>query len=503
MAKLINENTPELVKLVPVDVARRHNIFPVSKLGEVMTIAMSNTANLFAVDDLKLITKCQIQIVAAPQNEIRDAIEKFYGPPTSSFSDMVKTSEKEIEKEAASSTEDVLDTYELKRFGSASPIIKMVDLILLEAMRRRASDIHIEPQRDGLRVRFRIDGSLVDFYNVPKKNQNAVLARIKIMSALDITQARLPQDGRFKIRAEGREIDFRVSILPIRYGGKVVLRLLDKANLSFGLDKLGFPKESLELFKKAIKRNYGMILVTGPTGSGKSTTLYSVLMMLNTPEKNIVTIEDPVEYQIEGITQIQIHHEIDLTFANGLRSILRQAPDIVMVGEIRDTETADIAIKAALTGHLIFSTLHTNDASGALVRLVDMGVEPFMIASSVVMVAAQRLLRRICQDCKEPYEVGDVVLARLGIERKKGVVFYRGKGCDKCNMTGYMGRMGILEALMIDDAVKDMIISRVPSEEIKAYVVKNGMQTLREDALKKCLMGLTTIEEVLRVTSEE
>ncbi|MBM3251749.1 MAG: type II/IV secretion system protein, partial [Candidatus Omnitrophica bacterium] len=373
-----------------------------------------------------------------------------------------------------------------------------------EAVKQRASDIHLEPTENGLRIRYRVDGALHDAYNFPKKNQNAILTRLKIMSRLDITEWRLPQDGRFKARYANKEIDFRVSVLPTTFGQKIVLRLLDKANLSIGLDGLGFFPETTAQFKEAIAQPYGMILVTGPTGSGKSTTLYSIINQLNTPERNIITVEDPVEYELDGITQLQVIPEIGLTFSNGLRSILRQNPDVILVGEIRDSETADIAVKASLTGQLVFSTLHTNDAAGAITRLIDMGVEPFLVSSSLIMACAQRLCRRICPACKEPYEVPKNLLDKIGLKPEKGAVFYHGKGCKSCLNTGYKGRMGLLEVLMIDDQIREMVVKRATSDEIKNYALKNrGMVTLWDDAIKKFSLGLTTLEEVLRVTSEE
>jgi type IV pilus assembly protein PilB len=328
------------------------------------------------------------------------------------------------------------------------------------------------------------------------------------MSRLDITETRLPQDGRFRINFEGKEIDFRVSVLPISFGGKIVLRALDKSSLSVGMDKLGFLPGPLETFKKALERPFGMILVTGPTGSGKSTTLYSIVNQLNVPERNIITLEDPVEYEVDGLTQIQVKPEIGLTFANGLKSVLRQSPDVIMVGEIRDFETADIAIKASLTGQLILSTLHTNDASGAITRLIDMGVEPFLVASSVVMTSAQRLLRKICPNCKEAADIPKNVLERAGLEpaelAKRGArIFYKGKGCPRCNNTGYYGRFGILETLMLDDQIRDMIVKKASSDEIRDYGLKHGLKTLRDNALENFANGVTTLEEVLRVTSED
>jgi len=399
--------------------------------------------------------------------------------------------------------EGVVDIQEATKQSKVAPIVKVVNLMVAEALESRASDIHVEPQEKNLRIRYRVDGALQEAFSLPKKDQNAIITRLKIMSGLDITEWRIPQDGRFRIRMREKEVDFRVSILPTNHGGKVVMRALDKSSLSIGLDKLGYLPQPLKLFEQAITKPYGMILVTGPTGSGKSTTLYSIITQLNTNEKNIVTIEDPVEYQVDGITQIQVNPSIEFTFSTGLRSILRQTPDIVLIGEIRDFETADIAIKASLTGQLLFSTLHTNDACGAITRLMDMGVEPFLVASSLVAVAAQRLCRKICENCKEPYEITPAVLKRLNIKTSKDATFYHGKGCSKCSNTGYHGRMGTLEVLLIDDAIRDLIIKGKSSDEIKEYAVANGMKTLRENAFKKALSGLTTIEEVLRITTEE
>ena len=498
-----------LADLIPEKMARQYSLVPVSKIGRVLTVAMADPLNLFAMDDLKMLTKYQIDPVIATENDVREAINNYYGAHAQDISKILEeipADDVEVEHEES---EEEIDVGEIAEESKSAPIVKIVSLILNEAMKRRASDIHIEPCEKILHIRYRIDGSLHDAFTLPKKNQNAVIARLKIMSKLDITEMRLPQDGRFKINFEGKEIDFRVSVLPITFGGKVVLRALDKSNLSTGIEKLGFLPGPMKTFKDALEKPYGMILVTGPTGSGKSTTLYSIITQLNTPERNIVTLEDPVEYELEGITQIPARPEIGLTFSSGLKSVLRQSPDIVMVGEIRDSETADIAIKASLTGQMILSTLHTNDSAGAITRLIDMGIEPFLVASSLILVSAQRLMRKICPNCKAPVEIPDTVLKRFGLKpddiAKKGVKnFYKGKGCAKCNNTGYFGRLGILEALLVDDKVRDMIMKKTSSDLIKDYAIKElRMMTLRDNAVENFLNGVTSFEEVLRVTSED
>lgn len=496
----------ELAQLIPERVARHYSLIPISKLGTILTVAVSDPLNIVAIDDLVTLTHYTIKLALATENDIKDAINKYYG--ASQSQEISKILEGEAPDDVEIVEEERIDVSEITAESQKAPIVKVVSLILNEALKRRASDIHIEPCEKSLKVRYRVDGLLHEAMTLPKKNQNAVLARLKIMSKLDITETRLPQDGRFLISFEGKQIDFRVSVLPVVFGGKIVLRVLDKANLSIGLDKLGFLPGPLATFTAALGRPYGMILVTGPTGSGKSTTLYSIINQINTGERNIITLEDPVEYELEGITQIHARPEIGLTFATGLKSILRQSPDVIMVGEIRDAETADISIKASLTGQLILSTLHTNDAAGAITRLVDMGVEPFLVASSLILTSAQRLMRRTCPHCKEEIDIPDNVLERAGIDREElkrrgQKAFYHGKGCQRCSNTGYYSRLGILEALIIDDTVREMIMKKASSDEIKAYAIKHGMKTLRDNALENFASGAVTLEEVLRVTSED
>jgi type IV pilus assembly protein PilB len=473
-----------------------------------LTVAMSDPLNVLAIDDIKALTGYDVIPVAATLHDITTAIDRFYHhkeehKKNESFDDLIK----EINDEDIEfvKTQEQVDIGDVIRSSSEAPIVKMIDALIAEALIKRASDIHIEPYEDRIRVRYRIDGALMEAASLPKKIQNAISARLKIMSNMDITQRLVPQDGRFKVKLDEKEVDFRVSVLPISFGEKVVMRALDKANLSIGLEALGFLPQAMEGFQYAVTRPYGMILVTGPTGSGKSTTLYSVLNKLNTPERNLITIEDPVEYQVAGITQVQVKPDIGLTFATGLRSILRQNPDILMVGEIRDFETGDIAIKAALTGALLLSTLHTNDAPGAVTRLIDMGIEPFLIASSVIAVAAQRLARKICPYCKEAYKIPQSVIDRLDLEIDASTVtVYRGKGCDKCGKSGYRGRFALLEVMIVNDGIREMIMKRASSDEIKRYARKElGMFTLRDTGITNFLKGTTTLEEVLRVTSKE
>lgn len=497
---------PAVVKLIPEQIARQYKVIALSRIGDTLTVAMSDPLNIFALDDLKNLTDCSIDIVLSPEDEIMKAISTQYRSKDEDIQQILdadSSGQPEPEKDDRESfgQDDIELTSALKE-SEKPPIVKLVDLMLAQALKKRASDIHVEPEEDVLRVRYRIDGVLHDILKIPKAKQNAVLARLKIISNLDITENRIPQDGRFKVKFEGKEVDFRVSSLPTTFGQKFVLRALDKSNLSVGLDKLGFSQAPDQVFKEAISKPFGMILVTGPTGSGKSTTLYSVLNQLNTPEKNIITIEDPVEYQLDGITQIQVRSDIGLDFATGLRSLLRQSPDIIMIGEIRDSETADIAIKASLTGQLLFSTLHTNDAITSITRIIDMGVEPFLVASSLIMLCAQRLCRRLCLKCRKPADIPADFLEKTGFKEK--AVFYAASGCKSCNNTGFYGRIAILEAILIDDAMREMIMKKKSIDEIKQYAIeKCGMRTLRDDAFLKVKEGLTTLDEALRITTEE
>ncbi len=499
----------EIIQLLPEKIARHYKVVPLSKIGNVLSVAMSDPLNIFAIDDLRAITGSDIDIVLASEKDIVKILEKFYsgGGATDDMANAIEEDGKGQGVEVIK-VDGMLELGTVLEESAKAPIVKIVDLAITEALKKRASDMHIEPAEKDLRIRYRIDGHLYEVFRLPKKNQNAILARIKIISGLDITEARLPQDGRFKVRMRDREIDFRVSALPTTFGQKFVLRTLDKAKLSIGLETMGISPEPLRLFLEAIKKPYGMLLITGPTGCGKSTTLYSILQRMNTPELNIITIEDPVEYQVEGITQIPVKPEIGLTFASGLRSVLRQSPDVIMVGEIRDSETADIAVKASLTGQLVLSTLHTNDAVGAITRLIDMGVEPFLVASSLIVTSAKRLCRKVCTHCREESHIPKETWKKLGIERvlKPGVkpAFYKAKGCRQCNNTGYFERIGIHEVLMIDDSLRDLIIKRSSSNQIKEFAMNHkGMMTLRDDAMLKVVEGVTTLEEAIQATAEE
>ncbi|MBA3065342.1 type IV-A pilus assembly ATPase PilB [bacterium] len=502
------EISESVIQTVPETIVRHQKLIPIALEGGELTIAMSDPANVFAVDDLKMMTGRNIKVVIASEAEIKNAIDKYYGAK-GSMADILK----EIDSPGGSDEDVELvkdedagsDIIALEAQGEDAPVIKIVNLILSGAVAAGASDIHIEPFETSLRVRYRIDGVLHEVTAPPKKLQNALSSRLKIMAKLDIAEHRLPQDGRIKIKVQNKGIDLRVSVLPTAFGEKIVMRILDPESLKLDLTLLGFDEDSLKIYHKNIDVPYGIVLVTGPTGSGKSTTLYSTLSTLNKPDVNIMTIEDPVEYVLEGINQVQANADIGLTFAEGLKSFLRQDPDIIMVGEIRDTETAEIAINAALTGHLVFSTLHTNDAPGSMTRLNNMGIEPFLTTSTIVMVIAQRLVRLICPRCKEEFEIEYDKVKHLGITPemvggKSKVKLARGTGCDLCSNTGYKGRHACYEVMEMNDKIRDLVLERAPTHLLKQMARENGMKTLREAAVIKLLNGVTTLEEVMRVT---
>lgn len=493
---------PEIIEFIPRSIASFYEALPISRVGDVLTVAMADPLNILAIDDLKTVTGYDIQPVISNFKDIQQAIENYYAP-TTEIQDIVKEvpiSEVEIER-----AEEEINLAELIEQTDKAPVIRIVNLVLYQGIKNKASDIHLEPYERQLRLRYRIDGVLFESSPPPKHMHPAIVSRVKILSKLDIAERRVPQDGRFRIRMEGKDVDFRVSVMPTSFGEKVVLRILDRGSLSMELDKLGLTGQSLKIFRDCIEAPYGMILLTGPTGSGKTTTLYSALNGINKPGVNIITIEDPVEYQFSGMNQIAVRPEVGLTFANGLRSILRQDPDIIMVGEIRDMETADIAIQAALTGHLVFSSLHTNDAAGAVTRLEDMGIEPFLISSSLLMSVAQRLVRKLCQTCKKPVEIPVQVLERVGYMTEKGKppVFYKGAGCKHCKNVGYSGRLGLYEILDVNKEIQGLIVQKATAEQIREEAIRQGMQTLRFAGLEKAKEGLTTVEEVLRVTARD
>ena len=495
---------PKILALVPESLAKKHTIIPLFKTGDTLTIATADPLNVFAIDEVRIKTKSNVEPAVATETEIKDAINQYY-KVGGSIEDVIKSMDVQslVIEEGKEEKEEVDDAEKLRNIAEEAPIIKLVNLIIMQAIRDKASDIHVEPEDDRLIVRYRVDGILHEQVTIPKQMQAAVLSRIKIMSDMNIATKRVPQDGRFKLNIEGNRIDMRVSALPTVYGENIVMRILETSSILIGLERLGFNEKNLENFKSLIVKPHGIILVTGPTGSGKTTTLYSALNVIDTPDKNIITVEDPVEYQLKRVRQSQINQKAGMTFANGLRSILRQDPDVIMVGEIRDLETAEISVQAALTGHLVFSTLHTNDAPSSLTRLVDMGVEPFLISSSVIAIIAQRLVRKICKDCKHSYVPSKEILDRLGAQLPKtGLKFYRGEGCKSCKNTGYKGRIGIFEMLMLDDKIRDMILTKVSSNQIKDAAQEAGMKTLREDGIEKVLDGSTTIDEVIRVTQD-
>src|SRR5437763_2852182 len=526
-----------VIRLIPHEVAQKYSVLPLSRVGASLTLAMVDPTNVFAMDDIKFMTGLNIEPVVVSEASVQEAIAKYYGSSREielatmgepevevsglgkngngnsgiTHADLVSLDSLDFDTEAAEGLEVIEDNEEidlstLSRMSEDAPVVRLVNVLMVDALRRGSSDIHIEPYEKELRIRFRIDGVLYDVMHPPLKMRDAMISRLKIMSKLDISEKRLPQDGRIKIKvkvdARSRELDFRVSTLPTLFGEKVVLRLLDKENLMLDMTKLGFEPESLAKFQRNINKPYGMVLVTGPTGSGKTNTLYSALQSLNTPETNIMTAEDPVEFNLPGINQVQMKEQIGLNFAAALRSFLRQDPNIILVGEIRDFETAEIAIKAALTGHLVLSTLHTNDAPSTVSRLMNMGIEPFLVATSVHLICAQRLVRKICKDCAEPVEVPVQTLIEEGYspEEAKTVQIMKGKGCGTCNKTGYKGRCGLYEVMEVDDEIKELVLVGASAVELKKKAIERGMITLRQSGLIKVAAGVTTLEEVARET---
>jgi type IV pilus assembly protein PilB len=523
-----------VLRLIPREVAEKYSVLPLSRVGATLTLAMVDPTNVFAMDDIKFMTGLNIEPVVVSEAGVQEAIEQYYaqsreielaavvdaalagsngngGGKGNGFNDSVSLAQLDFDEEAAEGVQvieedDEIDVTSLARMSEDAPVVRLVNVLLVDALGRGASDIHIEPYEKDLRIRFRIDGVLYDVMHPPMRLRDALISRIKIMSKLDISEKRLPQDGRIKIKlkAEGksRELDFRVSTLPTLFGEKVVMRLLDKEKLMLDMTKLGFEPESLVKFKRNISRPYGMVLVTGPTGSGKTNTLYSALQELNTNETNIMTAEDPVEFNLVGVNQVQMKEQIGLNFAAALRSFLRQDPNIILVGEIRDFETAEIAIKAALTGHLVLSTLHTNDAPSTISRLMNMGIEPFLVATSVNLIQAQRLIRRVCSECKAELPTPAEALVEVGFtpDEAKSMKIYKGKGCAKCNNTGYKGRVGLYEVMEITDDIRELILIGASALELRKRAVEQGMLTLRQSGLMKIKSGITTIEEVVRET---
>ncbi|UCH79871.1 MAG: type IV-A pilus assembly ATPase PilB [Nitrospiraceae bacterium] len=494
---------PSIIKFVPYDVANKYQIFPVSKNGASLKLAMIDPSNVFAIDDVKFMTGYNVQPVVATESSVKEAIKKHYEQTDgiqSVVDDMASLDDSNLD--LIKEQEDDIDVNDLQNAGEEAPIVKLVNLILAEAISRGASDIHVEPYEKELRIRYRVDGILYDIMQPPVKMKAALSSRMKIMSELDISERRLPQDGRIKLRIKGNAVDLRVSTLPTLFGEKIVMRILDKSNLNLDLTKLGFEQKALEDFEEAIHSPFGMVLVTGPTGSGKTTSLYSALSTVNKVDVNIMTAEDPVEYNLNGINQVHVRDDIGLSFAAALRSFLRQDPDIVMVGEIRDFETAEIAVKAALTGHLVLSTLHTNDAPSTVSRLLNMGIEPFLVSASVLLILAQRLCRKICEHCKEEEEIPVSALINAGFTEDEAGNFkcYKGKGCSACGDTGYKGRIALYEVMPVKEEIKDMIVKGATTSDIKKTAVRLGMKTLRMSGLTKIKEGITTLEEVLRVT---
>jgi len=495
----------DVMELVPRDMAKANKLVPIARLNGKLFVAMADPTNVLAIDDVKRRVQLDVIPMIATEKSVNDALSGVHG--SSNMSQVLKQVAEDVaaagEVEVQTKKSDEIDLDRLANDSEDAPVIKIVNLILVQAVKEKASDIHIEPFQRTLKLRYRIDGELIMAESPPKALQLAITSRIKILAGLNIAERRVPQDGRFRIKVLAKEVDLRVSILPTAYGEKIVIRILDKAALTGSIDQMGMDESTLDKFKRAIDAPHGMILVTGPTGSGKTTTLYSVLQELNSPQYNIVTVEDPIEYELSGINQVSVRNDIGLDFASALRSILRQDPDIVMVGEIRDNETADIAVKAALTGHQVLSTLHTNDAAGAITRLDDMGIEPFLISSSVIMACAQRLVRRICTNCREEFVPEPEIFERLSMTAPEGAVFYHGSGCERCKGRGYLGRVAIIEALPVSEAIRRLIIKRASAAVVKNQAISEGMRTLRMVGIDKALEGVTTLEEIWRVTAED
>ncbi len=500
----------EVLQSIPVALVKKYRIVPVDRTGDTLTIALADPSNIYLLDELRLLTKSQIVPVISFETDIDEAIRKYYSEKEDAFGNQVKEITYEddlpitdLARDEGFSNGETVDN-DLSIQADDAPVIQLVNLIVHEAIKMKASDIHFEPYEKEIRLRYRVDGVLQEMTPPPKKFQNAIISRIKILSDMDIAEKRLPQDGRFKVKVDNQAIDFRVSSCPTVHGEKIVIRILNQSSISLGLTDLGFEPDILKIFEQQIRLPWGMILVTGPTGSGKSTTLYTALSTINTPTKNITTIEDPVEYQLKGINQVQVKHEIGLTFAEGLKSFLRQDPDIMMIGEIRDLETAEIAVKAALTGHLVFATLHTNDAPGTIHRLTNMGVEPFLVTASVNMIVAQRLVRRICENCKDLTQPPPDIMQALNLNGSAADIrFYHGVGCSRCHGTGYKGRLALYEVLVMTDNLRDLVIQGVSSMHLKQAALAEGMISLRMAGVRKIREGLTTVEEVLAVTAAD
>jgi type IV pilus assembly protein PilB len=489
-----------VLKLIPADVANKFKVVPIYRHGRTLALAMADPTDMYAINDLKFISGLEIKPMVATESSLAAAIETYYNAQDD-LEEMVK----DLGEEDIELLEDQSDDDEGLEEAEQAPVIKFVNSLLADAVRKRASDIHIEPWEKHFRVRFRIDGTLHELIRQPAKMRNAIVSRIKIMAELDIAEKRLPQDGRIKVRVDNKTIDIRVSTLPTVHGEKVVMRILDRGNLSLDLDRFGFEPTALQAFVRSVESPYGMVLVTGPTGSGKTTTLYSALSRINRVGVNIMTAEDPVEYNIEGINQVQVHEDIGLTFAKSLRAFLRQDPNVIMVGEIRDSETGSIAVKAALTGHLVLSTVHTNDAPSTIDRLVDMGAEPFLVAASLNLILAQRLVRRVCTKCKNQVDAHPELVRELGLlpAEARELKFYQGRGCSHCNNTGYSGRQGVYEVMPVTPRIRKMILDRASTESLKRQAMAEGMLSLRQDAILKLKAGITTAEEVLRETARD